>query len=455
MSYDELITAGRNFGKTMAPACLGLCVLLLLGGCDQEREYRTSSGLTVTRLDPELEDRWGTAGVVVKASAAASGLTTGDLITHVVSRTVVSDEDALTAALRRAIGSQKAAWEVRKVDPSDASAVLEVERDGETLHIELATVEPRDWADHGMSFSGMRIQSVTAGFEHAPARSPALSSGLKVGDRVVAVIDEQVVPSVKEFRKTWEVASASTETYVYTHELTGIRLEAIGALGQLGGSSPAAMARLIEILEASDDPAVRRTAAGGLEALAGSQDGSALLRAMLPHIAHENEVDVEIRRNAINIVEALAARLPDAAFDDASIGLVASAMADEDPGVHFKAGVILGSIGERAVPVLLTALEDASSLRAQDIAATALGDIGGDVARRALVSALGATTDVPLQLTIATALAKISDGPALSELRALLDRTENSGVREFVRQLLDTDSGSLMDGAPDSMVSRS
>ncbi len=444
MSHDELITGARSLARTMVPACLGLCALLIVGGCRQEREYQTSSGLTVTRLDPELEDRWGTAGVVVKASAASSGLTTGDLITHVVSRTVVSNEEGLTAALRRAIGPQKAAWEVRKVDPSDASAVLEVERDGETLHIELATVEPRDWADHGMGLSGMRIQSVTVGFEQAPARSPARSSGLQVGDRVVAVIDERIVPNVKEFRKTWEVASASTETYVYTHELTGIRLEAIGALGQLGGSSPAALARLIEILESSDDPAVRRTAARGLQALAGSQDGATLLRAMLPYISQEREEDVEIRRNAINIVEALASRLPDTAFDDASIDLVAAAMADEDPGVHFKAGVILGAIGERSAPVLLSALEDASSLRSQDIAATALGDIGGDVGRRALVSALRATDDVPLQLTIATALAKISDGPARTELRALLDRTDSSGVREFVRQLLDTASVSMV-----------
>ena len=126
------------------------------------------------------------------------------------------------------------------------------------------------------------------------------------------------------------------------------------------------------------------------------------------------------------------------------IDLVAAAMADEDPGVHFKAGVILGAIGERSAPVLLSALEDASSLRSQDIAATALGDIGGDVGRRALVSALRATDDVPLQLTIATALAKISDGPARTELRALLDRTDSSGVREFVRQLLDTASVSMV-----------
>ena len=141
------------------------------------------------------------------------------------------------------------------------------------------------------------------------------------------------------------------------------------------------------------------------------------------------------------MVESLAARLPADAFDDASIDLVAAAMNDEDPGVHFKAGVILGTIGDRAAPVLLSALEDTSSLRAQDIAATALGDIGGVAGRRALVSALEATANVPLQLTIATALAKISDGPARDELQALLGRTENSGVREFVRQLLDAAPG--------------
>lgn len=441
MSYDEFMTGVRNLAKMATLTCVGVGVLCV-GGCAGEREYRDPSGLAVTRLDPELEDRWGTAGVVVKASPASSGLIIGDLITHVVSRTVVSDEASLTAALSQALGPQKAAWQVRKIDPSDASALLEVERDGETIYVELATVEPKDWADHGMGLVGTRIQDVTAGFAHAPARSPAKSAGLEDGDHIIAVIDEQVVPSVKEFRKAWEAASRSAETYVYTHELTGIRLEAIGALGQLGGSSPAAMNRLIEILESSDDPAVRRTAAGGLEALAGSQDGETLLRAMLPYTSDESEADVEIRRNAINIVEALAARLPAEAFDDESIALVAAAMDDEDPGVHFKAGVILGAIGERAAPVLLSALEDTSSLRAQDIAATALGDIGGVAGRRALVSALEATEDVPLQLTIATSLAKIGDRPALDELQALLGRTENSGVREFVRQLLDTAPGS-------------
>jgi hypothetical protein len=440
VSYDEFVTGVRNLGKMATLTCVGLGVLLV-AGCSDEREYKDASGLTVTRLDPELEDRWGTAGVVVKASSASSGLNTGDLITHVVSRTVVSDEDSLTAALRRAIGPQKAAiWNVRKLDPSDASALLEIERDGETLYIELATVEPKDWEDHGMALVGTRIQDVIAGFAHAPARSPAKSAGLVEGDRIIAVIDEQEVPNVKEFRKAWETASGSAETYVYTHELTGIRLEAISALGLLGGSNPAAMNRLIEILQSSSDPAMRRTAARGLEALSGSQDGPTLLRAMLPYIS-DDEADVEIRRSAINMVESLAARLPADAFDDASIDLVAAAMNDEDPGVHFKAGVILGTIGDRAAPVLLSALEDTSSLRAQDIAATALGDIGGVAGRRALVSALGATANVPLQLTIATALAKISDGPARDELQALLGRTENSGVREFVRQLLDAAPG--------------
>ncbi len=442
MSYDVLMAGVRKLGKASALMCLGLGVLL--AGCAEEREYRDASGLTVTRLDPELEDRWGTAGVVVKAASASTGLATGDLITHVVSRTVVANETSLTDALRQALGPGKSAWEVRKADPSDASAVIEVERDGQTLHIELATVDPGDWAKHGMAFSGTRIESVTADFEATPARSPAFSSGLEVGDRVVAIIDEQAAPSVKRFREAREAAPSSAETYVYTHELTGIRLEAIGALGQLGGASASAMNRLIEILDTSNDPAVRRTAAGGLEALAASQDGGVLLAAMLPHVSAANEADVEIRRNAINIVESLASRLPESAFSDADIATVAAAMDDEDPGVHFKSGVILSTIGERAAPALLASLGDTSSLRAQDIAATALGDIGGDLARSALVSALATTTDVPLQLTIATALAKISDGPALEELRALLDRTDNSGVREFVRQLLDTSPVSMV-----------
>lgn len=436
MSYDVLMTGVRKVGKAVALTCLGLGVFL--AGCAAEREYSDASGLTVTRLDPELEDRWGTAGVVVKAASASSGLATGDLITHVISRTVVANETSLTEALRQALGPGKSAWEVRKPDPSDASAVIEVDRGGKTLHIELATVDPGDWAKHGMAFSGTQIQSVTTDFEAKPARSPAFSSGLEVGDRVIAVIDEKATPSVEEFRKALESSSAATETYVYTHELTGIRLEAIGALGQLGGASAAAMNRLFEILETSDDPAVRRTAAAGIEALPDAQDGAVLLAAMLPHISAAGETDVEIRRNAINIVEKLATRLPESAFADADIAAIAAAMDDEDPGVHFKAGVILSTIGERTAPALLASLADTSSLRAQDIAATALGDIGGDLARSALVSALATTTDVPLQLTIATALAKISDGPALEELRALLDRTDNSGVREFVRQLLDT-----------------
>ncbi len=73
MSYDEFVTGVRNLGEMATLACVGLGVLLV-AGCSDEREYKDASGLTVTRLDPELEDRWGTAGVVVKASSASSGL---------------------------------------------------------------------------------------------------------------------------------------------------------------------------------------------------------------------------------------------------------------------------------------------------------------------------------------------------------------------------------------------
>ncbi|MBT3928304.1 MAG: hypothetical protein HOF33_15125, partial [Rhodospirillaceae bacterium] len=116
------------------------------------------------------------------------------------------------------------------------------------------------------------------------------------------------------------------------------------------------MNRLFEILETSDDPAVRRTAAAGIEALPDAQDGAVLLAAMLPHISAAGETDVEIRRNAINIVEKLATRLPESAFADADIAAIAAAMDDEDPGVHFKAGVILSTIGERTAPALLASL---------------------------------------------------------------------------------------------------
>jgi HEAT repeat protein len=396
-------------------------------------------GLTVVRLDPELRNRWGTDGVVVKEAGSGSPLASGDLITHVVSRRRVSPGN-LWPALRQAMGPRRGLLEVPKAESSDGTAVLEVARDGETVYIELAVQKPKEWRKTGLDFEGARVVAVDRGYEGSPAKSPAEAAGLRVGDEVRAVIDEDPVPSVPRFREAVALARGADDISVYTHELTGIRLEAIRVLGELGGTNPAVAARLLGILEASSDAPTRRTAARALESLAAAQTGTAFLAAVLPYTQRDRETDAEIRRSAIAMVETLQTRLPPDVFDDVSVKALVSALSDPDPGVHFKAGVVLSRLGDRSLAALTSALQQANAAFVRDIAATALGDVGGSKAREALIAALRETGDVPLQLTIATALARIGDAPSRAELHALGARTEDSGVREFVRQLLETSS---------------
>ncbi|MDA1191732.1 MAG: HEAT repeat domain-containing protein [Candidatus Poribacteria bacterium] len=430
----------NRFGLIQSLAAVAVSASLL-AGCGDLTEYTAPNlNMTVVRLDPALEGRWGTTGVVIESVSGGASIQKGDLVTHLVTRTEVNSADALQAALKKAMAPRKAIWQVRTAEPSDAAALLEIERNGETLHVELATREAKDWNEHGATFNGTTVSGLRDGYEDVPSASPAENAGLMIGDRIVAVIDENEVLDVKSFKKSAEMASSATNVYVYTNELSGIRLEAIRAVGELGGSDATVLARLKEIMTTSRDAATRRTVAKAFETLAAHQTDTDLLQFALGSLNEANEPDVEIRRSAAAIVETLVDTLPTESLDDETMRSIAAAMQDSDPGVHFKAGVIVGKFGDRAISLLVESLQPTNTLRVRDIAATALGDIGGTQARQALIDALRQTADVPLQLTMATALSRIGDAPSLQELRAFLSRTSDSGVQEFVRQLLQTGS---------------
>ncbi len=407
-----------------------------LAGCGELNEWKDERlGLTAERLDPQLEDRWGAKGVAAAQVPPSSDLEQGDLITHLAARYPVSTQGELEAALKRAMAPQKRFWHIGAEDRSDASALLEIERNGETIYIELAARKPSEWNTHGAAFSGTQVSSVRAGYESSQSLSPAEAAGLAPGDRVAAVIDEEAVESVKAFKKAAERAQNAAQIYVYTRELAGVKIEAIHAVGQLGADSPEALDRLLAIMEREKDPAVRRTAARALEALAPSQKDKRLLEAALRRLNEANEPDVEIRRSAASMIESLSKTLGANAFDENAVASAAEAMNDSDPGVQLKAGVILSRLGERSLPALRSALNAGESLRVQDIAASALGDIGGNEARRELINALRTAEDVTLQLTIATALAKVG---GTQQLRAFLQTSPSPGVEEFVRQLVES-----------------
>jgi len=426
-------------------ACL-VGALIMFTGCAGDYEYSsTELGVTVERLDPALADRWGISGVVVSQAQPGSALSVGDLLTHIAYRIPVQDDAALESAIGEAMGPRGGPFRGNDA-PSDGSVLLDVQRGSETHLIELAVRDPGDWSEHGAVFENLTVVGLDAGFERSPTESPARTAGLLIGDEVRAVIDEDQIRSIESLKASLARADAAEAVFVYTHELTGIRLQAIAALGKIGQDDAAVWTRLLDIMEDADDPATRRTAARALTSLSPQATDESLLSPMLAHLLLGSERDAEIRRSAAATIEVLVDRIGPDAFDNSSIDTIVAALEDPDPGVHFKAGSILSRIGNPSVAVLTDALENNSSLRVRDIAATALGQIGGQVARASLIHMLPDTVDVPLQLTIATALSSIGDRPSRQALQTLESSTRHSGLREFVRQLLGPGSTSESGG---------
>lgn len=427
----------RFAGVSSQKMLFGIVVGFLFVGCAEERSYRDPTfQLTVERLDPELDNRWGTRGVVVQEVASGSKLHAGDLITHVVSTWPVSDQPSLQGALKHAMGPRRRFWQIGSPETGDASAILEIRREGKTFFIELGVPKPRDWAKHGIRLEGNRVVETREGYTRSITKSPAEASGVLVGDEILAVVDEEAVASPKQFREALRRARNAKGLALYTHELTGIRLEVIRTLGELGGSDVRVRDRLLNLVQSGGDVAMRRTAMAALESLAPKQTDTTLLHAVLPMLNPETEPDDEMRRRASNILEALVTVLPSEALGGEVLSALALALRDPLPAVQFKAGVVLSRLGERSLGVLSAALAEGNPDRVRDIAATALGEIGGPKARDLLIQALRTTTFVPLQLTLSTALSQIGDVPSRAELQALLQRSTDSGVREFVRQLL-------------------
>jgi len=422
--------------RTPLWSVISLTVLLVAGCADQQTYHEATFQLTVARLDPELDNRWGTNGVVVAEAPPNAKLSVGDLITHVVSRTTLSDHSSLQRALRRAMGPRRRFWQIGVTETGDASAVLEIERGGQTLYIEIGVPKPSEWAKHGIRLEGTRVVDVRDGFHNAATKSPAEASGVLPNDEIRAVIDEDAVASPKQFRDALRRASKADGLFLYTHELTGIRLEVVRTLGELGGANPRVRDRLLSLVQTSGDIVMRRTAMSALEAMADKQTDATLLRAVLPLLNPETEPDDEMRRHAANTLETLVKVLPKEMLDDSVMETLVLALRDPLPGVQFKAGVMLSHLGERSIEALTSALAEGNPDRVRDIAATALGDIGGAKARDALIATLRSTSFAPLQLTLATALNRIGDAPSKAELQALLQRSKDSGVQEFVRQLL-------------------
>jgi HEAT repeat protein len=262
--------------------------------------------------------------------------------------------------------------------------------------------------------------------DRVESKSAADLSGIKVGDVILKVIDEKQIETLKDYKKAVkEIAKYSNSLVVHTIELSGIKLAAIEALGNIGDSR--GLEALMAALE-SDEVFMRGPAAQALEKF--SEQGIAderLVNLMIKHLQVENEPDSEIRRSSAVILGSLRSTK--------AIPYLIAALEDEIPGVRFKAGLALANTGPPAVDALIDSLQSGNP-SVQNIAASALGDIGGEKSRQALIRALNQISEPTVQLTIADALAKVGGEYALSALKQTQESTNDLGLKVFIEELL-------------------
>ena len=380
-------------------------------GCGRNSYYDERLKMRVQRLDSDLEGRWSTNGVIITeitpgGPADKSGLEEGELISYLVGEREIKEPRDYKRGIKKAMKKDRRAKLVLadEQEPIDIS----VRKIGEDIGLEI---------ERGSQ--GVTVVKIKQS-------SPADLAGIKVGDVIRKVIDEKQIETLKDYKKAVkEIAKYSNSLVVHTSELSGIKLAAIEALGNLGDSS--GLKDLMAALE-SDDVFMRRPAAQALEKF--SEQGvtdERLVDLMINHLQAENESDSEIRRSSAVILGRLSSTK--------AIPYLIAALEDEIPGVRFKAGLALANIGPDAVKALIDSLQHGNP-SVQNIAASALGDIGGEKARQALVKALKEIPEPTVKLTIADALGRIGGKYALNALEQTQKSTADVGLKVFIEELL-------------------
>ena len=408
--------------KQMKQTTLILFALVGFGffGCSNQQYTDPKMGMTVQKLDSDLENRWATSGVVVKKvengkKAQKAGLQTGSLVSHITGQIPLKARRNFNRIVTQAMEDDNTA--ILKLS-GGKQAIISIRRRGDSI---------------GLKVKGDQISEVTSG-------SPADRAGLNKGQTVTSVIDERNITSIKDYKKAIKDFSKHQQPITFRAiELSGVKIAAVKALGRLADEE--GFNQLIELIQGSveilREPATTALKELVLEAQKGKStdlrqkinDGQVEALAK-KYMQRENESNPEIRRSYLSILGVLQ---PASAIQ----GLIEVVQDEaEQPGIRFKAGSTLSQIGREAVDPLIAAYQT-GNLSVKDITASALGAIGSDKARKMLISALKAEQNPTIQLTLADAVARFKDADSrrvLANLRSGLQ--ESSGLRMFLDELL-------------------
>ncbi|MCH2574422.1 HEAT repeat domain-containing protein [Candidatus Poribacteria bacterium] len=386
-------------------------------------EYQdTKMGITVHRLDGDLENRWAISGVAVKlvdsgSKAEQVGIEIGDLLSHITGEIPLTSGISFNRIVNKAMKKDnQVAFEL-----SDGTRIkLSVRRRGDK--------------------PGLTVKA-SGEITDIVLDSPAEKAGLFIGQKISSVIDERNIESVEDYKKAVKDFSKYQKPIIFqTTELSGVKVAVVKALSQLNNQS--ALDQLIAHVEEKDGP-LRQPAVVALEQLvataAGSQSSTFNQKIMKDgrisdltqrYMQRIYEPNPEIRRSCLSILSALKTT--------SAIPELITVVKDEAeiPGIRFKAGSTLSQIGTQAVEPLMVAYANGNA-NVKDIVASALGNINSESAKRMLFSAISTEQNPTVQLTLADAIAKFNDEESkqkLSNLRS--DLQGNSGLQVFIDELL-------------------
>ena len=399
-----------------------LIIGLSFFGCSQMEYQDTKMGITVHRLDGDLENRWAISGVAVKlvdsgSKAEQVGIEIGDLLSHITGKIPLTSGISFNRIVNKAMKKDnQVAFEL-----SDGTRIkLSVRRRGDK--------------------PGLTVKA-SGEITDIVLDSPAEKAGLFIGQTISSVIDERNIESVEDYKKAVKDFSKYQKPIIFqTTELSGVKVAVVKALSQLNNQS--ALDQLIAHVEEKDGP-LRQPAVVALEQLVatavGSQSSTFNQKIMKDgrisdltqrYMQRIYEPNPEIRRSCLSILSALKTT--------SAIPELITVVKDEAeiPGIRFKAGSTLSQIGAQAVEPLMVAYANGNA-NVKDIVASALGNINNESAKRMLFSAISTEQNPTVQLTLADAIAKFNDEESkqkLSNLRSVLQG--NSGLQVFIDELL-------------------
>ncbi len=383
-----------------------LVMLVALMGCGQHRYRDKKIGIEVQSLDPDLRGRWGVEGVVVTkvfpdSPAQKAGLEEGEMIYRVSVRRPVKGKRDLMKNISEGIKYER----MVTLELADGRNIL------------LAVRSSRD--NIGITFDGTKVKSIDEG-------SPSSLSGLKPGDQIKAVIITRTIKDLDDYKKiVGKMVKSSHELTFSTSELSGVKLAAVRALGEIGGAE--AVKVLLQILESKEE-LFREPAAKALERLSERFSSPDLISKMMRHLQIRYEPNPEIRASCALVLAKLK--------PVEAIPTLIKALYDPVANVRFKAGVALASIGTPALDPLIEELGKTQDPNVQDIIASTLGEIGTGRARDALISAYSQIKSSSVRLSILNSLAKIGDEKAMNFLRGVSATETDPQVKVYLDTLI-------------------